>query len=113
MAYPVGTKNLVIDYLAGLGTWISLHTGDPGTTGASEATGGSYARKQTTWGAAASALATGSQVAFTGLIAASYTYFGVWSAVSAGTFRYGFALSPGATLNGTGGFNVTPSIPWP
>ena len=33
---------------------ISVHTGSPGTTGASEATGGApaYARKATTWGAA-------------------------------------------------------------
>ena len=36
--------------------WISLHTLDPGTTGTSEATGGSpaYARKQTSWTAGAS-----------------------------------------------------------
>ncbi|QGJ90071.1 head protein [Mycobacterium phage Indlulamithi] len=113
MGWPVGTKNQTLTYLAGLGNWISLHTADPGTTGASEATGGSYARKQTAWGAAASALITGSQVSFTGLIAAAYTYFGVWTASTAGTFLYGFALSPGATLNGSGGFNVTPSIPWP
>ena len=113
MGWPVGTKNSVIDYLASLGNWISLHTGDPGTTGALEASGGSYSRKQTAWGASAAALATGTQVSFTGLVAAAYTYFGVWTASTAGTFRYGFALNPGATLNGTGGFNVTPTIPWP
>lgn len=113
MAWPVGTKNSTIDHIASLGNWISLHTGDPGTTGANEASGGSYERRQTTWSPSSSAMATGSAVSFTGLPAGAYTHFGVWSAASGGTFRYGFALSPGATLNATGGFNVTPSIPWP
>lgn len=32
------------NYTANTNIYISLHTGDPGTTGANEATGGSYAR---------------------------------------------------------------------
>lgn len=86
--------NYLADQGAARGSWISLHTATPGTTGANEATGGTpaYARKQTTWGAAASGSAVGSQVTFD-VPAGTYTHFGVWSAATAGTFRGGNALS--------------------
>ncbi len=49
--------------ISSLGSWISFHTTDPGTTGGNEASGGGYARKQTTWtGGAADGTVTGSQV---------------------------------------------------
>ena len=88
---PLTTVELqaAVDTEAARVTWLSLHTADPGQTGASEATGGSpaYARKQTTWGAAdASGIATGSQVTFD-VPAATITHVGFWSASTAGTFR--------------------------
>ncbi|MBM4685470.1 hypothetical protein GS532_16670 [Rhodococcus hoagii] len=36
-------------FIKGKGSWISFHTTDPGTNGGNEASGGGYARKQTTW----------------------------------------------------------------
>ena len=62
----VGTRNTLATAYAGAGTWCGLATGNPGTTTtpANEATGGSpaYARKQTTWGTAASSAVVGSAV---------------------------------------------------
>lgn len=93
-------------------SWISLHDGDPSTTGANEATGGSpaYARKQTTWSAGASdGSIAGSQVTFD-VPAGTYTHIGVWTAATSGTFIGGFALSSSATLSGQGQVLVTPTI---
>lgn len=113
MAFATATKNLAVDAITGAGNWTSLHTADPGTTGASEATGGSYARQQSTFPAASGGVSTGSEVTFGGLPAAAYGFFGEWSAVSAGTFRHGNVLTPAMTLGGTGTLKVTPSVTFP
>jgi hypothetical protein len=113
MAFATATKNAAVDAIVALGNWISLHTADPGTTGASEASGGTYARQQSTHGASASGVATGTEVTFAGLIAAAYTHFGYWSAVTAGIFRHGNVLTPSMTLGGTGTLKVTPSVTFP
>lgn len=110
MGFPAGTKNVAVDAVTALGNWISLHTADPGTTGASES---AAARQQTTWGASAAGVATGSEVTFASLAAAPYTHFGVWSAVTTGTFRHGNALTPSMTLGGTGTLKVTPTVTFP
>lgn len=80
-------------------TFISLHTGDPGTTGASEATGGSYARVASTLDAASGGSKTNAATAmeFAGMPAATITYFGVWTLVSGGTFLWGGALTASKT----------------
>lgn len=79
--------------------FISLHTADPGTTGASEVAGGGYGRvsggvfnqsgsNPTTASNAATiefAVATGSW--------GTVTHFGVWSASSGGTYLGGWALT--------------------
>lgn len=110
MAFTTATKNSAVNNIAGLGAYISLHTGDPGTTGASES---AATRQQTTWGGAAAGVATGSQVTFASIAAANYTYFGVWSAVTAGTFNHGNVLTPSMNLGGTGTLLVTPHITFP
>lgn len=94
-----------------LGSYISLHTADPGTTGASEATGGSpaYGRKQTTWtGGASDGSVPGSQVTFD-VPAGTYTHMGIWSASTAGTFVAGYPLSSSVTLSAQGQVAVTPT----
>lgn len=105
------TRTLVADYTAGLGTWISLHTADPGQTGASEVSGGSpaYARKQTTWGAASSGTATGSEVLFDVPPGTTVTHVGIWSASTSGTFRE-YADSADVAFTPQGQLKVTPSI---
>lgn len=101
--------------VTGLGTYISLHTADPGTTGANEATGGSpaYARKATTWtGGTVDGTVTGSQVTID-VPAGTYTHFSVWTAATAGTFVGSGALSANAVLSGQGQVLVTPSVATP
>jgi hypothetical protein len=65
--------------------WISLHTADPGLTGAHEPTGLGYIRKPGTFGDALNGAKTLSElVAFSDLPAGTYTHFGVWDAAAGG-----------------------------
>lgn len=88
--------------------YLSLHTASPGTTGASEVSGGSYARQAITFGAASagSQVSTNSQ-SFTNMPAEAggVPDFGIWSAASGGTYLCGGttsglsgAISSGATV---------------
>lgn len=114
MALTVATKEAAALAIANA-TWgdrISLHTADPGTTGASEATGGSpaYARKQTTWtGGADDGVVPGSEVTID-VAAGTYTHFGVWTA--GGTFRHGGTITS-TTLAAQGQMKVTPTVTVP
>lgn len=68
--------------------YASLHTADPGTTGASEVTGGSpaYARKPITWNAGAVDGAYLSDELVFDVPAGTLTHVGIWDAVTAGNF---------------------------
>lgn len=98
---------------AALGASISLHTADPGTTGASEVSGGSpaYSRKTTTFGAstivAGNAVATGSTVTFDVPASTTVAFYGVWSGA---TFKYGRPVTPNITI-GSGGNGKVDIIP--
>lgn len=111
MALTNLTKETAADAVIGLGSYVSLHTADPGTTGASEATGGSpaYARKQTTWSADTTddGVRAGTQVTID-LPAGTYTHFGIWSAASGGTFVGGGTITS-TTLSAQGQIKVTPT----
>lgn len=78
---------------------ISLHTGDPQTTGSSEVTGGSYARQT-----AAYASASGGQNAltatlnFTSMPACTVSHIGIWDSAGTPKFRLGSALAASKTL---------------
>lgn len=84
--------------------FVSLHTADPGTSGASEVTGGTYARVAVAWGAASGG-AVANSGALTINLPASTTaaYFGLWSASTAGTYYVGGALSPSVTTGASAG----------
>lgn len=74
--------------------YVSLHTGDPGTTGANEVTGGTYTRQQVPFNAAASGSAKNTAaISYTLMPTATVTHIGIWSAVSAGTYYIGGALA--------------------
>ncbi len=95
----------------GAGGWVSLHTADPGTTGASEVAGGSpaYARKQTTWtGGASDGVVAGSAVSID-VPAGTYTHVGIWSASTAGTFLTSYALPTAIVMSVQGQITVTPT----
>ena len=110
MGYNSNGLNAAVNGVAGAGTYISAHTADPGTTGTSEVTGGSYARQQTTWGAASAGSRVGSQVSIPIPASTTVAYWGIWSAVSAGTFLGGFALSANEVFGAAGTLNHTPTI---
>lgn len=111
MALTNAAKEAAALAISALGDRISLHTGDPGTTGANEVTGGSpaYARKQTTWnGGASDGVVAGSEVAFD-VPAGTYTHMGVWT--SGGVFVAGSALaSSTGALPGQMTVRVTPTV---
>lgn len=94
MPYSTAGKNLMLDALRGTNptvalAYASLHTADPGDTGANEVTGGTpaYARKAVTMGAAsAGAIAATNQPVFDVPGGTTVTHVGFWSAVSGGTF---------------------------
>lgn len=110
MVYTDAQLNTAIDAVKATGTWVSAHTGDPGTTGASEVTGGAYGRVQTTWGSSAAGATTGTEVALNIPAGTDVTHWGVWSASSGGTFREGFALADPESFGGPGVLNVTPTL---
>ncbi len=92
MALSDNGRNSAVNGLASSATHISMHTADPGTTGASEVTGGSpsYARKAATWGAASSgSRALSTPVVFDIPSGVTVTHFGLWSAASGGNFLGG------------------------
>lgn len=110
MAFTNAAKESAATNVTGLGAYISLHTADPGTTGASEATGGGYARQITTWTAGSSdGVVNGSQVTFD-LPAGTYTHIGIWNASTGPTFIGATALSSNAVLSGAGQLLVTPTV---
>ena len=91
-------------------TWISLHTASPGTSGANEVAGGSYARAATTWGAASGSSRAGSQVTINVPAGTTITHFGIWSASSGGVYKRGGPLSSQETYGGAGTYVLTPSL---
>lgn len=77
----------------------SLHTATPGTTGASEVSGGSYARQSTVYGnPTAGVEATTNAQNWTLMPSVTVTYFGEWSLVSGGTYLGGGLLTSSLTV---------------
>jgi len=111
MGIPNATHQVASNAIAALGTYISLHTATGGTTGASEATGGGYARVQTTWTPGSTGTNSGSVVNIS-CAAGTYVEGGIWSALSSGTFVGSAAFGGGnVVVSGTGAsISVTPSI---
>lgn len=80
--------------LAAVAGFASLHSADPGSLGSNELSGGSpaYARKAITWAAPSGGnLDSSNQPVFDVPAGSHVAYFGLWSAVSGGTF-YGSGI---------------------
>jgi len=90
--------------------YVSLHTADPGETGANEVTGGSYARQSGSFGnAAAGAVANTAQVDFTGMPAVTITHVGIWSsstATASSNFVWGGALTASKSVGAGSTFSI-------
>jgi|tagenome__1003787_1003787.scaffolds.fasta_scaffold19712813_2 hypothetical protein len=90
--------------------FLSLHTADPGATGASESaatTGGN--RINPTWPAASgTGDSTVTNVNFVGGAASGpCTFVGMWSLATGGVFGGGFALTGDLTFNAAGEYTLT------
>lgn len=95
MPYSTNGKNLALNALRGTNpttpiTHASLHTADPGDTGASEVSGGSpaYARKAIAFNAPSGGTMDDSTngAVFDVPAGTTVTHVGFWSAATAGTF---------------------------
>ena len=95
------------DYTRPATVYVSLHSADPGETGASELSGNGYARvavtnNGTNWPAASGGVkSNGAAVTFptaTGSDWAAATHFGIWDASSAGNPLFLGALAASKTV---------------
>lgn len=112
MGYSVAGLTAKVNAVASAATYISAHTADPGSNGANEVTGGSYARQQTTWGSAAGSgpvTRAGSQVTIPIPTGVTVTHFAVQSAVSGGTY-YGSVDVTDQVFASGGNLLVTPTL---
>ena len=102
MAIGTTQGNAIIDAMLGGGGYISLHSADPGSTGANElAASNHYARQQADWDEASGKATANSDAELfsaSGGDWATATHFAVWSAVTSGTFHFGGALSVSKTI---------------
>lgn len=109
---PAATLNAAANAIVVASTtyYLSLHSATPGTTGASEISGGSYARQAITFGSASGGVAssTNSQ-SYTNLPAegSGCAFGGVWTAVTAGTYLGGVTLSGTITEAFSAGANAS------
>jgi hypothetical protein len=91
-------RNTLLQGLA----YLSLHTADPGLTGANELAGNGYGpRPLVTFGAAAAKICTNSAAVATTTASGNWTqatHGGLWTANAAGTFIWGYALTAPQTI---------------
>lgn len=89
--------------------YASLHSASPGATGANELTGGTpaYARKAVTWDSATGKIAAmDAALTFDVPAGSTVAYVGLWSAVSAGTWRGGEQLSASESYTAQGTYEL-------
>lgn len=99
-------KNLMLTGFTGSATYVSLHTADPSTNGASEVSGGSYARKSSSWGSPSNGTVTNSGAIVFDVPAATITHLGYWSAATSGTFYGSRALDTSQTYATAGTYTI-------
>lgn len=112
MAESNAAKVVTQGAAAAAATWFSVHTADPGTTGASEVAGTGAARGQTAWGAPGGSptQTVGSQAVIGVPAATTITHWGQWTAASGGTFHRGGVLPAPETYTGVGSYGLTPTL---
>lgn len=103
MVNCTATRVALAGDFAALGTWIGLTTGAPGTgtTPASEASGGSYARAETTWSSEGAGVYQGTPVTISAP-AGVYTNAFIASASTGNNMFDNLAFNPPITLLAAG-----------
>lgn len=98
--FPAATLNAAVAAALVPATtyYLSLHSGDPSTTGANELSGGTYARQAVVFGAASGGvIANNAAIASPNAGSTAVTFVGVWSAVTSGTYKCGLAMGSSVT----------------
>ena len=111
MPFTPAAREIAAQAIATDADRISMHTADPGETGADEVTGGTpaYARKTTVWaGGVADGNVPGSAVTHDIPAGTTIRFWGLWTA--AGVFRGGFPLPIAEAFGGQGQNTFTPTI---
>jgi hypothetical protein len=108
MAFSNASKNVALDAIGAAATWLSVHSADPGTTGANEVP--SSTRAQTTWSAASGGSKTGTVAAIGVPAGATITHWGLWTGSTGGTFHTGNTLPSSETYGSAGVYNATPTL---
>ncbi len=112
MVTCTATLNSMAAHYAGLGSFVGLATGAPGTssTPANEATGGSpaYARLATTWSAGTTGVQNGTAVTLD-VAAATYSYM-LLASSSSGNNQQDNATITSVVMGGQGQIVVTPTF---
>lgn len=97
--------NAALAGIAAEATHFSLHTADPGATGADEYSGGTYARQAANFGTPAiGEMPLDAPVEFDGVAEANVTYMGIWAG---STFLGGKELDGDTEFNSEGKFVLT------
>lgn len=99
--FTTAAESGAVTGVTGLASHVSLHTADPGTTGAAEVAGGTYAR--VTWAALGTAMTLNVPASTT------ITHYGVWE-TNGTTFLYGGTLSASETYASAGTYALTLSL---
>jgi len=83
------------ELVAGTTYYMSLHTGNPGTTGANECTDANYVRQAITFAAASGGVSTSDLAVAFPAMAASQTIdgVGIWTASTAGSYKVGASVT--------------------
>lgn len=113
-------ENEILDHILGTGSYAmptgfwGLHNGHPGETGASELSGGSYARQSVAFGAAAAGAAANTALEswdLTGVTSGTIYFLGYWDAATVGNFLWAVPLGgTPATFTGANAGDVLTSF---
>lgn len=111
MANGTGFREAMALAAAGICTHINLHTGDPGITGAAEATS---ARGAITWvGGASDGTVVGNELTLANVPAGVYTYASLFSGSSGSNYQTSYLLPSSVVLGTAGPVKVTPQFVYP
>lgn len=110
--YSDAAKNLMLTQLGSSAGFVSLHTSNPGSGGGNEVSdSGPYERQVINWGSASGGeVAASNQPVFEVPGSTTVSHFGLWSAVSGGTFYGGSALSDTETFAAQGEYTLTSTV---
>ncbi|WP_433234018.1 phage tail fiber protein [Actinomadura nitritigenes] len=97
MSFVEAIENAMLELIDGSGafpvTHLSMHVGDPGTTGANEVAGGSYVRQAITWAPASGGQKLINEIPVFNIPGGvTISHFGLWNAATGGAFRGGEEL---------------------